>query len=256
MKRKLSLLAALFALLAPVVLAAELPNKPITNAFRAENLPFAGPNFLEISNMDWVDYYVVVHMNQFRIEFRTSERGRRGRHGFWLPSGSKVTISSPLHVWQLEGDNGRHLFVGIHENRTTPVRLVGFSEGDRIGMAAVVYDGGKDNGELLIHTDYRQQHQVPPPPAPTPYYDPYPQQYGGDGYPVPVIGQDPPPYQNNPPHRIPVIGQDPPPYMVESGPQRPPHRIPVIGQDPPPYMVESGPQNPPRRYGPPVVMYR
>ena len=247
MKKRLGLTALLFALAASLASAAQLTSAEVTDSVDSGIPRVHDGGYMEISNEDWVDYFVEIYPAHNTVTFYYPENARR-RNGFILPSGSKVSIPSQRQIWNLYGNNGRTITVGVHKHRTTPIRLVpdGREDMSMIGMRAIVHDGGKDNGELLMAWERRPQEYWPR--EPEPYYEPYDpyEQYDesyyyyeyDDGYPGQVIGREPPP-QQRPPHRSP-----PPP---------PPHRNPPR-RDPPPQHYGPPIQMPPKREhsGPPI----
>lgn len=234
MKKRLNILAAALVLGAATAMAVEYRAADIVRTVDVRVPGLSGDGTMEIANEDWVDYFVEVWPDQFTINFYYADRVSGG-NGFILPSGARARIASPRHIWNLYGNNGRSLMVGVHHDRTTPVRLTPEGDNGLIGMRAIVHDGHKDTGELLMAWQQRGPEGWPPPEQPMVYYDDGDYPYYDDAY--PQYYDDGPRPHRRPPHREPPHRNPPPP------PERPHHSGPPIQMPPP---------DRPQHYKPPI----
>lgn len=239
MMKKVKLAMLLFAILATSACAVELPRHDLTG--QEVESPLAslgiapGGGTIAVHNYDWIPYTLEFNPHNFTIRVRAGEIGRHPGAAI-LPPGARVHVSSPQHIWTMEGNNGRRLDIGVRGGRKVDVDLIPDGANDMVGLEVSVRDHRHGAQELLIAWEHRPPHLMPPPPAPTPYHDPYggigggaqpyhDPYYGGIGsgaQPVPVVG-GPSPYYPGTDHPLPVVGVDPPtnPYYQH---EEPPHR--------------------------------
>lgn len=238
--RKIGLATILFAILATFAQAVELPRHDLTG--EEVQSPIAslgmapGGGMMAIHNYDWIPYTLEVNPHNFTIGVRTGE-SRRHPGAVVLNPGATVRISSPQHVWSMEGNNGRRLDFGVRDHRTIDVDLTPNGGNGMVGLEVIAQGHRHGSQELLIAWEHRPRHlmpQSPPPPPPTPYQPPYYDPYGnsspigsgigGGAAPLPVVGVDPPLGSGGYP--VPVVGVDPPtnPYYQYQPEPESPHR--------------------------------
>lgn len=145
MKTRLCLFLALFCLTAPLALAAQVQMAPKKSAGAAPRLK-QGEGGLTITNRDWVDYYVNVD-TKGRVDLSLTSPGRKAVK---IASGDTVSLPLQAESWDVYGNTGERLTVGIHPGEFTQLQLVPTGEAGSSGLQGIAqYQNYRYSGDLF-----------------------------------------------------------------------------------------------------------
>lgn len=146
MKMRIYLTAPLLALAAQTGSAFDYPPlKILERAARAHARNDQA--WVEFSNEDRVDYYLVVKPESSRLRiYRENHKG-----AVRIPSGHSVSVvvSADEH-WRLSGDTGQELPLPTSRGRATEVTLSPAIRSGKVGANATVYDGRRSHSVLMF----------------------------------------------------------------------------------------------------------